>query len=251
DRDLDTTRVLPVVRDDPPLVREPAPVSAPAQSADGQQPAATAEIAPGAHRDRLQHLLAFVARQEPRLSWAVGECPDGSTVLVTDLAHGWIPPGISLPDNVRLLEPQRRRGRAADLLGATTRVVTYTPGDPTRWSSDHPGPQASRQPLELPDVEDLDWGLRVASHEREGLPRLVNTMAKAVASGGQIAEQEIDLLRVQLDTVRYQVLAQYPDVDPAQLLNCMLLAAIDGRVSGDPVSANYQFAWFAKLDASR
>lgn len=250
DRDLDATRVLPVVRDDPPVVRGPSSASAPAQSVDGQQPAGTAEMAPGVHGDRLQHLLAFVARQEPRLSWAVGECPDGSTMLVTDLGQGWIPPGIALPDGVRLLAPQRRRGRAADLLGGSTRVVTYTPGDPTRWSSDQPDPQASRQPMELPEVEDLDWELRVASHGREGLPRLVNTIARAVASGAEIPDQEIDLLRVQLDTVRYQVLAQYPDVDPAQLLNCMLLAALDGRVSGDPVSANYHFAWFAKLDAS-
>jgi hypothetical protein len=75
-------------------------------------------------------------------------------------------------------------------------------------------------------------------------------MAKAVASGADIVEQEVDLLRVHLDTVRYQVLAQYPDVDPVHLLDCMLLAAIDGRVSGDPMSANYHFAWFAKLDAT-
>jgi hypothetical protein len=99
-------------------------------------------------------------------------------------------------------------------------------------------------------VEDLDWELRVASHSRDGLPRLVNAMAKAVASGAEIAEQEIDLLRVHVDTARYQVVAQYPDVDPAQLLNCMLLAALDGRVSGDAVSSNYHFAWFSKLDAS-
>lgn len=241
--DMDKTQVLPAIRDEPP-----AP--APAQSTDGQQPAEVADSSAGTADDRLQGLLAFVARQEPRLSWAVGERPDGTTVLVTDLAHGWIPPGIALPDGVRLLEPQRRSGRAVDLLGATTRVLTYTPGDPGRWSSDAPDPQTSAQPLELPAVEDLDWELRVATHGREGLPRLVNAMAKAVASGADIVEQEVDLLRVHLDTVRYQVLAQYPDVDPAHLLDCMLLAAIDGRVSGDPMSANYHFAWFAKLDAT-
>lgn len=239
--DMDKTQVLPAVRD------EPAP---PAPPRDDQQPAETPEVPARSDDDRLRWLLAFVARQEPRLSWAVGERPDGTTVLVTDLAHGWIPPGIAVPEGVRLLEPQLRTGRAADLLGATVRAVTYSPGDPARWSSDSPDPQASERPRKLPEVEDLDWALRVATQWRDGLPRLVNTLAQAVAAGGEVVEQEIDLLRVQLDTVRYQILAQYPDVDRAQLLNCMLLAAVDGRVSGDPVSANYHFAWFAELDAS-
>lgn len=240
--DMDKTQVIPAVRDE-------APVPAPAQSEDGQRPAGTTESPASTDDDRLLRLLAFVARQEPRLSWAVGERPDGTTVLVTDLAHGWIPPGIALPESVRLLEPRRRSGRAADMLGTTTRVLTYTPGDPARWSSDAPDPQTSDQPFELPPAEDLDWELRVATHWREGIPRMVNTMVSAVAAGADIVEQEADLLRVQLDTVRYQVLAQYPDVDPAQLLNCMLLAAVDSRVSGDPVSANYHFAWFANLAA--
>lgn len=240
-RDMDKTQVIPAVRDEPP---------APDLTPDGQRPAEVTEGPGGTDDHRLPRLLAFVARQEPRLSWAVGERPDGTAVLATDLAHGWIPPGIALPEDVRLLEPQRRSGRAADLLGATIRAATYTPGDPARWSSDLPEPTPSGQPMELSPVDDLDWELRVATHGREGLPRLVSSMAEAVASGADIVEQEIDLLRVQLDTIRYQVLAQYPDADPAQLLDCMLLAAIDGRVSGDLVSANYHFAWFAKLDGS-
>ncbi len=240
--DLDTTKVLPAVRDEPPV---PEPTRS-----EGPQRAGAAAGPAGTDHDRLRRLLTFVARQEPGLSWAVGERPDGTTVLVTDLAHGWIPPGIAVPEGVHLLEPQRRPGRAADLLGATARAVTYTPGDPARWSNDFPDPRTSERPLQVPAVEDLDGELKVATHSREGLPRLVSTMAKAVASGADIVDQEIDLLRVHLDTLRYQVLAQYPEVDPAQLLNCMLLAAIDGRVSGDPVSAHYHFAWFAKLDAA-
>lgn len=242
--DMDKTQVLPAIRDE-----SPAPTPEPDRV--GDQPAESEESPAGSDDDRLQWLLAFVARQEPRLSWAVGERPDGTTVLASDLAHGWIPPGIDVPEGVRLLEPRRRTGRAADMLGATARVVTYTPGDPARWWSDSPDPPASGQPRQLPAVEDLDWALRVATHWRDGLPRLVNTLAQAVAAGADIVEQEVDLLRVHLDTARYQVLAQYPDVDPAQLLNCMLLAAVDGRVAGDPVSANYHLAWFAELnDAS-
>lgn len=242
-RDMDKTQVLPRVRDEPPPAALP-------HSGDGRQPLENVQSPAASDDDHLQRLLEFMARQEPRLNWALGERPDGTTVLVTDLAHGWIPPGVVLPDGVRLLEPQRRTGRAADIVGATIRMATYAPGDSARWSSDSPDPPPSGQPRELPPVEDLDWELRVATHEREGLPRLVNTMVRAVASGAEIVEQEVDLLRVHLDTVRYQVLAQYPDVDPALLLNCMLLAAVERRISGDPVSANYHFSWFAKLDAA-
>ncbi|MGH3968483.1 MAG: DUF5631 domain-containing protein, partial [Mycobacterium sp.] len=53
-----------------------------------------------------------------------------------------------------------------------------------------------------------------------------------------------------LDTARYQILAQYPDVDVALLLNCLLLAATEGIASGDMVSANYHFAWFQTLSAA-
>jgi hypothetical protein len=61
-------------------------------------------------------------------------------------------------------------------------------------------------------------------------------------------EEQVDLLRVHLDTARHQVLIQYPDVGPALLLNCLLLAATDSVVSGDSISANYHFAWFQKLN---
>jgi hypothetical protein len=106
------------------------------------------------------------------------------------------------------------------------------------------------QPLDLPPVEDLDWQLGVATHWRDGLPRLVNTLVKAAASGAEIVEQEADLLRVHLDAARYQILGQYPEVDPAQLLNCMLLAATEGRIFDDLISANYHFAWYQKLNGT-
>lgn len=161
-------------------------------------------------------MLAFVARQEPRLGWAVGERADGTTVLVTDLAHGWIPPGIAVPEGVRLLDPDRRRGRAVELLGATTRALAYAPGDASTLSSDVPATPPSLQPFQLPPVDDLGWELGAATHWRDGLPRLVNTLAKAAAAGADLVDQEVDLLRVHLDTVRYRLLGQYPEPDPAQ-----------------------------------
>lgn len=198
--------------------------------------------------DRLQRLLAFVVHQEPRLNWAVGDLADGTTVLVTDLAHGWIPSGITLPVGVRLLEPGRRAGKVAGLVGEATRMVTYTPGDFIRRPADFAATESTVQPRELPAVDDLGWELGRATHWRDGLPRMVHTLAKAAAAGTGVVEEEVDLLRVHLDTARYQLLTQYPDVGPALLLNCQLLAATDGLVSGDSISANYHFAWFQKLE---
>ncbi len=200
-------------------------------------------------RKRLERLLKFVARQEPGLRWAIGDHADGTTLLVTDLAHGWIPPGITLPADVRLLEPDRRTGNAATLLSEATLSMTYAPGDPLGWAADYEVTDTSSQPRELPPVDDLGWLLSDATHWRDGLPRMIHTLAKAAAGGTGIVDEEIDLLRVYLDTSRYQLLAQYPDVDTAQLLNCLLLAATEGIATGNLVSANYHFAWFQMLSA--
>jgi hypothetical protein len=199
-------------------------------------------------RERLERLLKFVARQEPGLRWAVGTREDGTTLLVTDLAHGWIPPGITLPADVRLLEPGRRTGTAAALLGQTTLSAKYAPGDPLGWATDYEV-DTSSQPRDLPEVDDLGWVLGEATHWRDGLPRMVNTLAKAGAAGTGIVEAEIDILRVYLDTSRYQLLAQYPDIDAGLLLNCLLLAATEGIATKNQVSANYHFAWFQLLSA--
>ena len=78
--------------------------------------------------ERLARLLQFMARQEPGLRWAVGERADGTTVLLTDLAHGWMPPGVTLPAEVELLPPARRVGRIGELLGDVVRSAVYQPG---------------------------------------------------------------------------------------------------------------------------
>ncbi len=56
-------------------------------------------------QQRLQRLLDAVARQEPTLRWAIGERDDGTTVLATDLASGWIPPHVEIPTGITL-QPQ-------------------------------------------------------------------------------------------------------------------------------------------------
>ena len=198
-------------------------------------------------RERLERLLEFVARQEPGLRWAVGKREDGTTLLVTDLAHGWIPPGITLPAEVRLLSPDRRTGNAAALLGQTTMSATYAPSDPLGWATDNDVTDTSAQPRELPAVDDVGWLLGEATHWRDGLPRMVHTLAKAGAAGTGVNDAEIDILRVYLDTSRYQLFAQYPDIDAGLLLNCLLLAATEGIATGNLVNANYHFAWFQML----
>ncbi len=200
--------------------------------------------------DRLGRLLEFVVRQEPRLNWAVGDRADGTTVLVTDLAHGWIPAGIALPAGVRLLEPERRTGRASALIGDATRVVSYAPGDSLRRSAHFAATKSSLRPRELPAIDDLARVLSEATRMHDGLPRIVHRLAEAAAAGTGIVDQEVDVLRVHLDTARYQLLVQYPEVDPGQLLKCLLFAATEAIASGDSISANYHLAWYRKLAAS-
>jgi hypothetical protein len=249
-----TPRQQPIER----LPEAPAPPPSPPPAAPRAEPeiddAQTTRhqvplVEPESERERLERLLKFVARQEPGLRWAIGNREDGTTLLVTDLAHGWIPPGITLPADVRLLGPGRRTGTATALLGQTSLLATYAPGDPLGWATDYDVTDTSSQPRELPAVDDLGWVLGEATHWRDGLPRMVNTMAKAGAAGTGILDAEIDILRVYLDTSRYQLLAQYPDVDPGLLLNCLLLAATEGIATKNQVNANYHFAWFQMLSA--
>lgn len=275
--DLEQTQVIPVVRRDepvpePPVVAPPEPAEEPADSgrhhapADRDEPATesrpavadtdTAQSrvekpAPTTEFDnnRLNRLLEFVVRQEPRLNWAIGDRADGTTILVTDLAHGWIPSGIALPAGVRLLEPERRSGDVGALIGETVRRVTYTPGDTLRRSADFAATQSSSQPRELPPIDDLATAISRAIRGRADLPKIVPRLADAAAAGAVIVDQEVDVLRVHLDTARYQLLVQYPNVNPALLLKCLLMAATEGIASGDPVSANYHLAWYRTLAA--
>lgn len=197
--------------------------------------------------ERLNRLLEFVVRQEPRVNWAIGDRADGTTVLVTDLAHGWIPSGIALPAGVRLLEPERRTGRVAALIGETARLVTYAPGDSLRRSVDFAATRSSVEPRSLPPIDDLASVLSATTRARDDLPKLVPRLAGAAAAGAVVVDQEVDVLRVHLDTARYQLLVQYPNVNPALLLKCLLMAATEGIASGDAVSANYHLAWYQKL----
>jgi hypothetical protein len=195
----------------------------------------------------LQRLVDFVARQEPGLAWAAGDRADGTTVLVTDLASGWIPPGIDLPAVVTLLEPAHRRGDLESLLGEVTATASYTPIHYVPDEDDEPVPTSPR-PRRAPKVEELGWELNQATHYRDGLPRLAHTLAIAAFRGTGVLEKEFDLLQGELAKVREKVLESYPgSVDATLLGNWQLLAAIDALIEGDKTGANYHLAWFQAL----
>jgi len=112
-------------------------------------------------------------------------------VLVTDLASGWIPPGIDLPAGITLLPPERRRGGLEILLGDVDVAAGYTPIHhiPTRTSPSHIGAASART-----EIDELGWELSRAVQWRDGLPRLALTLAKAASAGTGILDKEVELL---------------------------------------------------------
>ncbi len=235
------------------MVRQPGPPTSPqSPSGVGSQSviAATGGALAGAvsadatARTRLQRLLAAVARQQPGLAWAIGDGPDDTTVLVTDVADGWIPPGIEIPSAVTLLEPARRRGDLEALLGEVKLAVTFAPGHYRPDPGDEAVPTSTRV-RRAPDVDELGWQLSQATHWRDGLPMLAHTLAKAASRGTGVLESEAELLHGELVKIAARVLKSYPeDVDEAAVGNWQLLAAIEALVTGERAVANYHLAWF-------
>ncbi|EUA16040.1 hypothetical protein I553_1015 [Mycobacterium xenopi 4042] len=109
-----------------PRPRQRRPESASRQPSPRRRYHCRAASAATTAKARLQRLVDFVARQEPRLNWAAGDRPDGTTVLVTDLASGWIPPEIDIPVGMQLRDPAKRRGDLESLLGEVTVTASYT-----------------------------------------------------------------------------------------------------------------------------
>lgn len=208
-----------------------------------------------AEQARLQRIVDAVARQEPRLAWAAGLRDDGrTTLLVTDLAAGWIPPHVRLPANVTLLEPAARRRDVSvvDLLGAVTAAAVHQPNhyvaepgpeDPT-LTGDHAARTA-------PMVDEFGPTLVDAVRRRDGLPRITQTVAQAATRRMGVLETEIDQLRECIAGVQRSVIAGYPGPDLAAVGDWMLLGAIDAMLAAaDGITgqgrlhiANYHLAW--------
>lgn len=202
-----------------------------------------------AEQQRLQRLVDAVARQEPRLSWAAGLRDDGTTTLiVTDLAGGWIPPHVRLPAHVTLLEPAGRRQDAnvVDLLGAVTVAAahhanTYVaePGsDEPALTGDRPARSAAAQ------VDELGPMLVEAVRRRDGLPRIAQAIAAPAVRKTGVLESENDMLRGCVAEIQHAVMTAYPKHAPAAIGDWMLLAAIEALIDGHEYLANYHLAWF-------
>jgi hypothetical protein len=243
-----------------PVIRQPVGASTahPAPASIGEQAvaataggaAAGAASAQASAKARLQRLVDFVANQEPRLRWVAGEQADGTTVLVTDLASGWIPPNIAIPSVVTLLEPGNRRGDIEALLGQVSASASYTPLHYLPESADDAEPiPTSTRPRQVPAVEELGWELGQATNWRDGLPQMAHTLARAASTGTGVVDNEVDFLHQHLATLRDRVLDAYPeDVDEAALANWQLLASIEALAASDTIGANYHFAWFQALN---
>jgi hypothetical protein len=172
------------------------------------------------------------------------------TVLVTDLASGWIPPGIAVPSVVHLLEPGDRRGDIESLLGQVSAAASYTPLHYLPEAADDTDPiPNSPRPRQVPAVEELGWELGQATNWRDGLPQMAHTLAKAASTGTGVIDIEVELLQQHLAKLRDQVLSAYPDdVNAAAVANWQLLASIDSLAAADSIGANYHFAWFQALN---
>lgn len=234
-----------------PAVVRHQPVATPQNAPSGLTENAVAATAAGAAhtqaRYRLQRLLDFVARQEPRLRWAIGDREDGSTILVTDLAGGWVPPHVRIPVGVTLLAPGRRTGSPTTLLSPATLTATYSPGQYITADDAEPV-RTSIRARQTADVEELGWELSRATKWRDGLPRLAHTLAKAATSGSGYLDSEIDLLKAHLQAITSRALGEYPDNhDPATVGNWQLLASIGALINNERICANYHLAWFQAM----
>ena len=193
--------------------------------------------------DRLRRLLEAVARQQPQLRWAIGDLEDGTTVLATDLAGGWIPPHIAIPTGVRLLPPTASRRNLGSLLGVTALNAAYEPGQYLSPDSE-PVPMSIRARDTAP-VDELGWQLSQSTKWRDGLPRLAHTLARAASAKTGFLDSEVDLLQEHITAIARNVLSRYPsNVDPTQVGNWQLLATIEALINDETTSANYHFAWF-------
>jgi hypothetical protein len=197
----------------------------------------------------LQRLLDAAARQEPKLRWAIGDRKDGSTVLTTDLASGWIPPHVEIPTGITLLAPGHRGRTLEALLGETTLTVAYNPGQYLQPAEDADPVSTSIRARDTHEVEELGWELSQSTKWRDGLPRLAHTLAKAASTGTGYLDSEVDLLREHLATVAQHVLTDYPDhVETVMVGNWQLLATIDALIRNEKTTASYHFAWFQALN---
>lgn len=201
-----------------------------------------------AEQQDLQRKVDAVARQEPSLAWAAGLRDDETTiVLVTDVASGWIPPTVKLPPGVSLLNPaQRRRDTSVvDLLGAVVAAAAHQPNSYiTEADPQDSVPGTGERARHGQRVDELGPTLIDTVGANSRLPRIVQTVAQAVARRYGAADNEIELFQQVLTDTRARVLSAYPAHAPKDVADWMLLAAIDALIQGSEELARYHLAWY-------
>ncbi|UVO14811.1 DUF5631 domain-containing protein [Mycobacterium sp. SVM_VP21] len=199
------------------------------------------------HQD-LQRKVDAVARQAPNLAWAAGLRDDETTtVLATDLAGGWIPPTVKLPPGLTLLDPAHRRRdtSAVDLLGAVIAAAAHQPNTyVTEASPNDPIPGSGERARYGHHVDELGPTLIDIAGTNDGLPRIVQTVARAVARRSGVADNEIELFQQVVTDTQARVLSAYPQHAPRDVADWMLLAAIDALIDGSEELARYHLAWY-------
>src|SRR6516165_1198931 len=205
----------------------------------------------GAEQHRLQRLVDAVARQAPGLSWAAGLRDDGTTLLVTDIACGWVPPNVKIPvGGNRRLEPALRRSDAGvvDLLGAVTAAAVHQPnGFIAKPRPDDPALTGDRAARSGPEVDELGPTLVEAVRRRDGLPRVAQTLAQAATRGTGVTEKEIDLLQKEQESAYHKAMDDPHDL--SRVADWMLLAAIGALIDGHESLAHYHVAWYEAVSA--
>ncbi|CFG80853.1 putative transmembrane protein [Mycobacterium tuberculosis] len=243
----------------PVVNKSTAPATTQAQPSNPTPPLASATAAAttgaaagdtsrrAAEQQRLRRILDTVARQEPGLSWAAGLRDNGqTTLLVTDLASGWIPPHIRLPAHITLLEPapRRRHATVTDLLGTTTVAAAHHPhGYLSQPDPDTPALTGDRTARIAPTIDELGPTLVETVRRRDALPRIAQAVVVAATRNYGVPDNETDLLHHKTTEIHQAVLTTYPNHDIATVVDWMLLAAINALIAGDQSGANYHLAW--------
>jgi hypothetical protein len=208
-----------------------------------------------AEQDDLQRKVDAVARQAPNLAWAAGLRDDESTtVLVTDLAGGWTPPVVKLPPGVTLLPPAQRRQDLSlvDLLGAVIATATHPPNAyVTDAAPDDPVPGAGERARYGQRIDELGPTLTDAAGASSRLPRIVQTVARAMARRSGVADNEIERFRNVIADTADKVLSAYPHHLPRDVADWMILAAIDALIDGSEELARYHLAWHQAVSPAR
>ena len=201
---------------------------------------------------RLQRLVDAVARQAPGLAWAAGLRDDGTTLLVSDIGCGWIPPNVKIPVGVnRLLEPALRRSGVSvtDLLGGVTTAAVHSPNEfIAKPRPDDPALTGDRVARSGPAVDELGPTLVEAVRRRDGLPRVAQTLVQAATRGTGVTDNEIDLLHKEQHSA-YQKALEDPE-DLSRVADWMLLAAIEALIEGHESLAHYHVAWYEAVSAN-